>query len=635
MTTERSDKAAEKAAIYIEKCPVCGLELAGPNAICACDNSLIPLMPAKDPLLDTTLAGYYRILEVVGRGGMGTVYKARDQLMDRIVAIKLLHQHLVSDPQSQARFQQEAKAASRINHPNVITAYDFGFTPDKDKRPFLVMDFLQGRTLSQCIEQDGPVFFERSVLIFTQVCDALAKAHQEGVIHRDLKPSNIMIGQAKDGSDFVKIVDFGIAKLLPTGGGGKEAQSLTQTGEVFGSPLYMSPEQFQGKALGVHTDIYALGCVMYESLMGKPPFAGDHVLETMFKHLNEKPLRFKMVRPDLRIPEKVETVVLRALEKDPKLRYHSMAEMRDDLLLTQKGFKDRRPFTVKAQQWWSKAKRAQRKYADLALHIAVGVMLVATMVGCYYAWMLNTKNGLDGQWKRLKSEGQDFYRKGDYPHAEEKFKEAVKVALDQYGEEDPRYNDTLRRVAWVFEAQGQWAKARKLYQKINKLSPDDVLKVKAAQMGYAGNSLSEALKQSAAREGAKVLNRRCLVALEKYLGPTDPGLVPLLTNLGKLHLESEEHAEAETALLRVLNIMQETQGQNSLGTADAYVALADLYERWKSYDTAKKHYKLAIETYQNVFGKGAAQIPDVEKKLAECEQKARDNPNSGGGLIPQ
>ena len=194
-------------ACTYKTCPKCGLELTGKNAICACDSSMLKQV-AEDPMIGKTLSGYYKILEVIGRGGMGIVYKARDPLMDRIIAIKMLHRYLIGDTQSVQRFQQEARAASAIQHPNVITAYDFGMAKDTGQ-PFLVMEFLQGKSLSDVIEAEVTVDYERAVKIFIQVCDALATAHSKNVLHRDLKPSNIMLIETKDEKDVVKIVDFG------------------------------------------------------------------------------------------------------------------------------------------------------------------------------------------------------------------------------------------------------------------------------------------------------------------------------------------------------------------------------------------------------------------------------------------
>jgi serine/threonine-protein kinase len=283
------------------------------------------LTPQKDELIGQILNDRYKVVEEVGRGGMSAVYKGIHELMDRTVAIKVLLPQLVSDQISIKRFQQEAQAASHLQHPNVITVYDYGFVASG--QPYLVMDFLEGESLSDIIRRDKQVPVKRMIPIFMQACEALEHAHQKGVIHRDLKSSNIMLIDFEGKKDFVKVVDFGIAKLMPSSG--KQSQNLTQTGEVFGSPIYMSPEQCMAQSLDARSDIYSMGAMMYESLTGQPPLMGNSIIDTMQMHMSTPPKPFRETRPDLDIPEALERVVLKALAKKPEQRYQSMQELRD------------------------------------------------------------------------------------------------------------------------------------------------------------------------------------------------------------------------------------------------------------------------------------------------------------------
>lgn len=230
------EKVSEK-----KYCPICAKVYGKDERTCPDDGSVLAV---ADPLLGTVFAERYKVLSVLGRGGMSIVYKAKHTLMDRIVAIKLLQASLVSDPQSLSRFQREAKAVSALNHPHVILVYDFGVADNG--LPYLVMDYLEGQSLSDVIKDQGHISVSRCANIFLQSCEALQHAHGKGVLHRDLKPSNIMLVNNEGTTDFVKIVDFGIAKLINPG---EESQRLTQTGEVIGSPLYMSPEQLMGREL--------------------------------------------------------------------------------------------------------------------------------------------------------------------------------------------------------------------------------------------------------------------------------------------------------------------------------------------------------------------------------------------------
>lgn len=307
-------------------CLECNRQFTGIVKACPHDGAaLVPL--ARDPMIGTCLMGKYDIIDVVGHGGMGVVYKGRQVLMERTVAIKMLQSQHIADSQSVQRFLREGKASCRMNHPHVITVYDFGITPQSGQ-PFIVMDFLEGISLSDMIKQDGQVSVERSIKILTQATDALDHAHRAGVIHRDLKPSNIMLVEYEDEKDFVKIVDFGVAQLIGAGG---EQQRLTQMGEVCGSPVYMSPEQCQGLELDARSDIYSMGIVVFETLTGRLPLIGKTMVETMSKHISEMPPRFSEVRPDLYIPERLEAVIWKAMAKDPANRHQTMAELCRDL----------------------------------------------------------------------------------------------------------------------------------------------------------------------------------------------------------------------------------------------------------------------------------------------------------------
>lgn len=311
-------------------CLECHRQFTGIVAACPHDNSmLVPV--AQDPLIGTKLAGKYEILSILGTGGMGVVYKGRQDVMDRIVAIKMLQSHHLNDSMSVKRFQQEGRATCKLNHPHIITVYDFGIS-QQSGQPFIVMDYLQGVPLSDIIKQEGQVSVERALKMFMQAADALGHAHKQGIIHRDLKPSNIVLISYDGDKDFVKVVDFGVAQIMEDSqGGSSEHQRLTQMGEVCGSPVYMSPEQCQGHKLDQRSDIYSMGVVMYETLTNRLPLLGRTMVETMRKHIEDAPPPFSEVRPDLYIPERVEAVILKALAKNPADRHQSMEQLVNDL----------------------------------------------------------------------------------------------------------------------------------------------------------------------------------------------------------------------------------------------------------------------------------------------------------------
>jgi serine/threonine protein kinase len=277
----------------------------------------------NEPYIGQTLDRCH-VLERVGQGAMSVVYKAKQDFTERIVAIKMLRAQLCCDPSNVKRFQREAKAIARLSHPNLLNVYGVGTT--NSGQPYIIMDYIEGKSLAQLLERDGQIDWKRAAMIFIQVCDAMQHAHSNRIIHRDLKPDNIMLVDNPAGEDMVKVVDFGIVKI--TDDSQRFSQRLTQTGEVWGSPVYMSPEQCMGHELDHRSDIYALGTVLYECLTGKPVFEGKRITDIVMKQLNEKPKALSAVRPDLQIPAWFEQVAMKALEKESRNRFLSMEEMK-------------------------------------------------------------------------------------------------------------------------------------------------------------------------------------------------------------------------------------------------------------------------------------------------------------------
>ncbi len=290
----------------------------------------------KDPFIGTTVADRIQILEHLGAGGMSTVYKARHLLLDRIVAVKIIHPgHAKS--QAIRRFQQEAKAATALNHPNIATVREFGI--DREGNPYLVMDYVEGRSLADEIKARGALEPQRVTKLGIQICDGLEHAHGSNIVHRDLKPANLILSKSEPANEeSLKIVDFGIAKVL-----GEEAKSnLTQTGDIFGTPNYMSPEQCLGNKVDHRSDVYSLGCLLFECLEGKPPFEGESAFETLSKHVGETP-KFA----NTKLPANLRNVILRCLEKDAAKRYQTIKAVKEDLLRASAGqhvsYKAKRP----------------------------------------------------------------------------------------------------------------------------------------------------------------------------------------------------------------------------------------------------------------------------------------------------
>lgn len=286
-----------------------------------------------DSLIGKQVAGKYEILSLLGSSSTSSVYLVKHEALNKVMALKMIHPHLALDEKTVLRFQREAQAASLLDHPNIISVHDFGIT--NDGNPYLVMDYIQGTNLAVLLNEKEKLTPEISIHIISQVCSALEHAHHKGIIHRDLKPSNIMIVQSELEPNFVKIVDFGIAKFIREDS--LSSQKLTHTGEVFGTPLYMSPEQCLGQKLDARTDIYSLGCVLYECLTGKQPLVGDTAYETIGKQINEIPAGLGNTITNKQLRAALEIVVFRTLAKDRTKRYKSMNHFKDDLDLIARG----------------------------------------------------------------------------------------------------------------------------------------------------------------------------------------------------------------------------------------------------------------------------------------------------------
>jgi eukaryotic-like serine/threonine-protein kinase len=294
--------------------------------------------PAGEVMISQLLAGRYRIIEKIGAGAMGAVYKAEDTTSRRLVAIKLLAPDRMNNPEYVARFQREARMATRIAHPNAVSTFDSGAT--QDGFIYIAMEYLEGEPLTQVIKGHAPLPLDRVVRITWQAAAALHAGHELNVVHRDIKPDNVLICRQPDGSELIKVLDFGVAKptvLEP------QFQELTQAGYVIGTPQYLSPEQVKSEPTSARSDIYSLAIVVYEMLTGGLPFAGKSPQKQMFNRLLEEPMPLHVVNPMLSLPPEVEMVLMKALSRNPDERYASTVEFAQALgRATQSGFEQTR-----------------------------------------------------------------------------------------------------------------------------------------------------------------------------------------------------------------------------------------------------------------------------------------------------
>lgn len=630
-------------------CPQCGLEYEGEESLCPHQESE-PVEQGNeseaDKLLGTIIAEHYEVIALVGEGGMSAVYKARHNLMNRIVAIKMLHKHLVSQTTTIKRFQQEAIAISHLSHPNIVSVHDFGITADV--QPYLIMDYLEGASLEDVIRRDGAFSLSRAVKIFYQICDALGHAHAKGIVHRDLKPSNVMLTNVEGNPDFVRIVDFGIAKL--TVSAELEGQHLTRTGEIFGSPLYMSPEQCMGQPLDARSDIYSMGCVMYETLTGRPPFKGANMLETMYMRLSENAPSFSSTRPDLKIPAQLEAVVFRAMAPEPKQRYESMAELKDALertvrqVGTHTGIRAVVPnITARVQQLALKRKR-------LSPRVLAGIGALLMVASLFFVWREFTRPSVkepehfdqEMKWIDLDNDAQRAWDEQDYAGAERQLLAAVKTA-ETFGQSDSRLLKTLEKLQGLYEEQGAESKRQAVLDRIEEIRSqnpshelgdaktaldaviDSALALVPAHLSRAEwgkyQKLCERLTQWAAMmtdqknyKRAEDLYKRELDIERQILGTESGDVARTLTNLATLYHKNEGRYDlAEPLYIEAIAIRKKILGERSPDVAETMAGLAQLYQERGRLDESEKLFKSALAIQEESIG---ANQPDTAETLA-------------------
>ncbi len=314
-------------------CPACDHENVDGARYCAKCGALMPVAQAgdDDPLINSVVGGRYRITSLLGEGGMGRVYIGEQQMGTAVrkVAVKTLLQEFSKDPQVIARFMRECGTVVELEHPNTIKFYDFGQTDEGDL--YIAMEYVDGAPLSEDIEKNGAMSFERVDKIMKQICGSLQEAHDIGIVHRDLKPENVILTTRAGETDFVKVLDFGIAKRHDASDTAQE-QKLTQAGMVLGTPPYMSPEQFTGKELDCRSDIYSLGVMAYEMLTSQLPFEANTAWEWATKHMTEQPCPFEQTGPMAsQIPPHMQAAIMRALSKKQEKRQDTAKEFYKEL----------------------------------------------------------------------------------------------------------------------------------------------------------------------------------------------------------------------------------------------------------------------------------------------------------------
>ncbi len=569
-------------------------------------------------------AGKYKILEVLGQGGMSIVYKADDLLLHRVVCIKMLSASYATIANNYLRLQQEARAASKLKHSNIVSVHEFTVTDDQI--PYLIIDFVDGISLDHVIKRDGPMSEAQALRAFVQIADALAHAHDNGVVHRDLKPSNIII---ENGPDRVpKIVDFGIAKIFAESGA--MPTNLTQTGEIFGSPLYMSPEQCNSAKVDYRADMYSFGCVLFEALTGEPPFDAENAIKIAFKHIYERPPSLEDVAKKPFSPL-LEGVVAKLLKKQPEQRYSTMAEVCEDLHRLNVGVK---PIATK--------KRTRRRPLIAAALLTVG-LAIAISIGIFinHQWQRARRYSLyTDKLTEAKAMIEDAKRnaaKGLHPNASVSLdvarKDCIQALLYSQSPEQTLY--AKFGIAETYLAGDDYQEARTYLLEADELdrktNPNGGPATGYIARGLARTELDGIASAHDPAQAKKHLER----ALDKPPKQNSGEFIDyVLRRLFDIELKENNYGNAEEYAKRLLAIDQKTYGVSQT-TAEAMERLGYMYMQKEEYQKAADwlvpafKMRLATATLADKHSASEASKPlshclhmlKQQKTIDECQEQ--------------
>ncbi|MCA9803282.1 MAG: serine/threonine protein kinase [Cyanobacteria bacterium HKST-UBA02] len=587
MTKERRQKESEKDRTELVE----SLETAADERFVGAE----PLYEEERELIvGSAIEDRYEILALIGEGGVGTVYRARHLLLDKIVAIKFLLPALAKEKRAIERFKLEAEANCHLTHSSIVAVREYGISQG---RPFLVMDYIEGTSLREMLEAGSKLSEKQIIEALLPVLEGLGYAHKQGIIHRDIKPANIMICE-DGGAKTSKILDFGIAKIVELDA--NENRGLTRTGEIFGTPAYMSPEQCYGKRIGVTADIYSIGCVLYELVTGRAPFDGESALEIFMRHVNDPvPAMAKGAAS-----KNFETVISRCLEKDEVLRYQTVEELKNDLVAVVDG----QPITIR-----KKPLKADRK-RKLIVAAACLVLLVAGIAGAFFQ---------QPKWRQSLIRAQAAQELKDFSER----RRLTNLALESAQKEGISDEDLMRLYEKVSIANRDVSDFRReleadaqyiaLARKLGKIKEEEDMRIMLAQVELKHGDRKKAIDNLKALEASLIKTR----------SPSFAGLCTVYWLLGRASFEDGDLEKAADFLKKSIRQVNDSHFDDYQGILGSdYYTLALIYQKSGDLESAYKFIRLAKNIEGAVvelrekdhFDRNFLSMP-ISEKLAEIK----------------
>ena len=559
----------------------------------------LPAFDENESLVGKVIENRYEIQSLIGQGGIGNVYKANHVHLKKTIAIKFLAPHLVGNKRALERFNKEAHITCNLSHPNIVNVREYGITQG---RPFLVMDYVEGRSLKDHIEAnlDSDLDEKKAIRWFLPILEAIQYAHDKGIVHRDIKPANIIVESDEPDSN-LKILDFGIAKMIEFDT--STNNGITRTGEWFGTPSYMSPEQCHGEDITSASDIYSIGCVLFEIFEGCPPFTGKSALEIFVKHNSEKAPSIKSKKAS----NSIKTIIGKCLEKEKEDRYQTARELKSDL----EAVLNDSPISAKKKR----KKRISKK------NMLISVLVLTVTLGTAYALvdkeMLAYLGKDENSWEVLEQKGLKLRKKGKRKEGAELIERAYDIAKEEKLDANIRLR-MLNEIASAYRGIPNFEKYKNFMREyINLAFQVDEIKKGETALFQISHIEFDAGEYDASIKDLKILERSLLASRGKFA----PGLLTLYSTLGQCYYKQGETELAEATFLKCVekyNRIHIRGYEASVGFA--YYYLAKIYESNGDLDKKRKYTKLAKDNQSEILD-SKRKTHVLEKRFLNLEIK--------------